>query len=89
MWTTMIDDSSWKARLTQLATSGDEQAMAELFEQYRPRLSRMVQLRMDRRLQWGGSTRRMFCRRRTLNWPGGYLIMRAVRIYRCTYGCVW
>ncbi len=45
------DDSSHTAHLLQRASAGDEQALADLFELYRPRLARMVQLRMDRRLQ--------------------------------------
>ena len=32
------------------ATSGDEQALAELFSRYRDRMKRMVKLRLDRRL---------------------------------------
>ena len=47
----MTEDSGQTTRLTQRAAAGDQQAMADLFERYRPRLARMVQLRMDRRLQ--------------------------------------
>ena len=35
----------------QEAIAGDEQAMAALFIQHRERLKRMIELRMDRRLQ--------------------------------------
>ena len=37
--------------LVKRASSGDEKALAELFERYRKRLRRMVQIRLDRRLQ--------------------------------------
>lgn len=37
--------------LIRLACGGDEGALAELFRRYRQRLRRMVQLRLDRRLQ--------------------------------------
>ena len=37
--------------LTKRAIDGDQSALAELFEQYRERLRRMVDLRMDRRVQ--------------------------------------
>jgi len=37
--------------LLKQASAGDEQALAELFGQYRSRLRRMVRLRLDRRLQ--------------------------------------
>lgn len=47
----MTDESSETIRLTERAASGDEDALAELFVRYRHRLSRMVQMRMDRRLQ--------------------------------------
>ncbi len=33
------------------ATTGDEQALADLFGHYRPRLRKMVAFRMDRNLQ--------------------------------------
>ena len=38
-------------RLLELAQTGDEAAMAELFDRYRKRLRQMVRLRLDRRLQ--------------------------------------
>ena len=37
--------------LIRLACGGDEGALAELFRRYRQRLRRMVELRLDRRLQ--------------------------------------
>jgi RNA polymerase sigma-70 factor (ECF subfamily) len=37
--------------LLQRASSGDQQALAEVFDQYRDRLRQMVRLRLDRRLQ--------------------------------------
>ena len=37
--------------LTQSALRGNERALAELFEQHRPRLRRMIELRLDRRLR--------------------------------------
>jgi RNA polymerase sigma-70 factor (ECF subfamily) len=46
----MADDAG-TTRLTQQAAAGDEQALAQLFVRYRDRLARMVQMRMDRRLQ--------------------------------------
>lgn len=47
----MTDDSSEVAELLQRATSGDEAACNDLFSRYRPRLKRMVHLRLSRRLQ--------------------------------------
>jgi RNA polymerase sigma-70 factor (ECF subfamily) len=47
----MVDESSGTTRLTERAVSGDTDALAQLFLQYRSRLDRMVQMRMDRRLQ--------------------------------------
>ena len=38
-------------RLVENARNGDEAALSELFELYRDRLHRMIQLRMDRRIQ--------------------------------------
>lgn len=35
----------------QAAANGDEPALAELFDSFRPRLLRMIQIRLDRRLQ--------------------------------------
>ena len=37
--------------LIELATAGDQQALADVFEQFRERLERVVSLRMDHRLQ--------------------------------------
>ncbi len=47
----MANDSSETTRLTERAVSGDTDALAQLFVRYRSRLARMVQMRMDRRLQ--------------------------------------
>jgi RNA polymerase sigma-70 factor (ECF subfamily) len=47
----MMENSSETGRLLQRIAAGDQQALAGIFEQYRPRLRRMVQLRLDRRLQ--------------------------------------
>ena len=47
----MADDSSRTTDLTERAAAGDEDALAQLFVQYRDRLARMVQMRMDRRLK--------------------------------------
>lgn len=47
----MTDETSEIDDLLQRAAQGDEQALADLFAQYRPRLKRMIKLRMDRRLQ--------------------------------------
>jgi RNA polymerase sigma-70 factor (ECF subfamily) len=47
----MADDSSRTNHLTERAAAGDEDALAQLFVQYRDRLARMVQMRMDRRLK--------------------------------------
>jgi RNA polymerase sigma-70 factor (ECF subfamily) len=47
----MADDSSRTTHLTERAAAGDEEALAQLFVQYRDRLARMVQMRMDRRLK--------------------------------------
>lgn len=44
-------DSSEASRLVQLAASGDDQAWERLLTDFRPRLRRMVGLRLDRRLQ--------------------------------------
>lgn len=40
-----------EARLIEAARTGDEKALAELFDHFRPHLERMVRLRLDRRLQ--------------------------------------
>lgn len=47
----MMENSSETGRLLNRIAAGDQKALAAIFEQYRPRLRRMVQLRMDRRLQ--------------------------------------
>ncbi len=47
----MGDDSGTSTELLRRAEDGDEQARAELFARYRPRLRSMVRLRLDRRLQ--------------------------------------
>ncbi|MCI0457602.1 MAG: sigma-70 family RNA polymerase sigma factor [Gemmataceae bacterium] len=47
----MSADSQDAEGLLEAAKSGDEQALAALFDQYRPRLERLVRLRLDRRLQ--------------------------------------
>lgn len=47
----MLDDSGEIQGLLELASTGDESALRELFDRYRERLKRMVRLRMNRRLQ--------------------------------------
>ena len=47
----MAPDSVEIDDLIRQASGGDEDALARLFARFRPRLRRMVQLRMDRRLQ--------------------------------------
>src|SRR6516162_4867765 len=47
----MPDDSAELQEQLQRLAAGDQQALAELFACYRDRLRRMVQLRLDRRLQ--------------------------------------
>jgi RNA polymerase sigma-70 factor (ECF subfamily) len=47
----MVDNSSESRRQVERVAAGDQAALAELLKQYRPRLRRMVQLRLDRRLQ--------------------------------------
>lgn len=47
----MVNDSGQTSELLRRAEKGDLQAMGELFSRHRERLRRMVQLRMDRRLQ--------------------------------------
>lgn len=47
----MTADSGNHDALVQRAAAGDGEALAQLFEQFRPRLKRMISLRMDRRLQ--------------------------------------
>ena len=45
------DEGDTDDRLIERASGGDETALAELFDAYRPRLKAMVSLRLDRRLQ--------------------------------------
>jgi RNA polymerase sigma-70 factor, ECF subfamily len=47
----MLDDSGETDELIRRAQCGDESALARLFQRYRPRLKKMVKLRLDRRLQ--------------------------------------
>lgn len=47
----MVDNPSDSRRQIEQVAAGDQAALAELLKQYRPRLRRMVQLRLDRRLQ--------------------------------------
>jgi RNA polymerase sigma-70 factor (ECF subfamily) len=47
----MLDDFDDIENLLRCAAQGDAQAQAELFERYRPRLKKMVRLRLNRRLQ--------------------------------------
>src|SRR5262245_27700524 len=47
----MSADPHQTERLLEAAKVGDEQALAALFDQHRPRLERIVRLRLDRRLQ--------------------------------------
>lgn len=47
----MADNSSDTARLLEIARAGDQAAVNELFARHRQRLRRMVELRLDRRLQ--------------------------------------
>jgi RNA polymerase sigma-70 factor (ECF subfamily) len=51
MGTLMADNSSDTARLLEQALAGDKEALNDLFARHRPRLRRMVDLRLDRRLQ--------------------------------------
>jgi RNA polymerase sigma-70 factor (ECF subfamily) len=51
MSSVMTDDSSDVADLLQRAAAGDEAACQDLLTRYRPRLKRMVRLRLSRRLQ--------------------------------------
>jgi RNA polymerase sigma-70 factor, ECF subfamily len=50
MGTLMIDNSAETNRLLERARAGDRQALNALFMRHRPRLRRMVELRLDRRL---------------------------------------
>ena len=47
----MREDSSDMRQQLERVSAGDQAALAAIFEQYRPRLRQMVQLRLDRRLQ--------------------------------------
>ena len=47
----MTEHDTETDELIQQAARGDTGALAELFDRYRPRLTRMVRLRLDRRLQ--------------------------------------
>src|SRR5215472_10659982 len=47
----MANNSADTARLLEQARAGDQAALNELFARHRPRLRRMVELRLDRRLQ--------------------------------------
>src|SRR5215831_7988373 len=51
MGTLMANNSDATARLLEQARAGDQAALNELFARHRPRLRRMVELRLDRRLQ--------------------------------------
>ena len=47
----MESNSADTVRLLELARTGDKAALNEIFAQHRARLRRMVELRLDRRLQ--------------------------------------
>ena len=51
MGAVMADNSADTARLLEQARAGDQAALNELFARHRPRLRRMVELRLDRRLR--------------------------------------
>jgi RNA polymerase sigma-70 factor (ECF subfamily) len=51
MGTLMINNSAETARLLEQARAGDKEALNRLFARHRARLRRMVDLRLDRRLQ--------------------------------------
>jgi RNA polymerase sigma-70 factor (ECF subfamily) len=51
MGTLMANNSAETARLLEQARAGDKEALNRLFAQHRARLRRMVDLRLDRRLQ--------------------------------------
>ncbi|HEV3262177.1 MAG TPA: sigma-70 family RNA polymerase sigma factor [Gemmataceae bacterium] len=51
MGTLMDNNSAATARLLEQARAGDKAALNEIFAQHRARLRRMVELRLDRRLQ--------------------------------------
>src|SRR6266478_7398152 len=51
MGTLMDNNSADTARLLERARAGDQAALNEIFAQHRDRLRRMVEMRLDRRLQ--------------------------------------
>src|SRR5262244_3255050 len=51
MGTLMTNNSAETTRLLEQARAGDQEALNALFARHRPRLRRMVDLRLDRRLQ--------------------------------------
>jgi hypothetical protein len=51
MWTLMADNSADTARLLEQARAGNQGALNDLFARHRARLRRMVDLRLDGRLQ--------------------------------------
>src|SRR6516225_8524091 len=51
MGTLMDNNSAETARLLEQARAGNKEALSALFSRHRPRLRRMVELRLDRRLQ--------------------------------------
>src|SRR4051794_2967848 len=51
MGTLMADNSAETTRLLEQARAGDREALDRLFDRHRARLRRMVELRLDRRLQ--------------------------------------
>ena len=51
MGTLMTNNSPETNRLLEQARAGDKEALNALFARHRPRLRRMVELRLDRRLQ--------------------------------------
>src|SRR5215468_2844795 len=51
MGTLMDNNSAETARLLEQARAGDQAAVNELFARHRARLRRMVEMRLDRRLQ--------------------------------------
>src|SRR6516165_11090482 len=51
MGTLMTNNSAETTRLLEQARAGDQEALNALFARHRPRLRRMVDMRVDRRLQ--------------------------------------
>src|SRR5207253_9159061 len=51
MGTHTVNNSAETARLLEQARAGDQRALNEVFARHRARLHRMVELRLDRRLQ--------------------------------------